>query len=562
MCRGDAMDCVRLRGKVYQVVCPVPTDLVETLGKKQIWRSLKTKRYSVARSEARKVLWALEQSFQKIRGGMDNRLINGMVAEYGLDHMSNFDTWSPTRLIGELSYDEVNKVAASYTDLADGLRKDGVTGECYKNPSVFENVLHYIKMFCDTGIITKTDTTLDDVKALLQQFNTADRLLFKLAAERMQGTTEIESDFQYRLLEKWNKEKIVKKDLGIPLTELLTIYGAQWTNDNPHQMHRKQLECQRAGKQFSDFFEGELKVGEIDNDKVIDWRNWMHDEAGHSRKTVDNYIETLFAAFNTTKWTKEKYEGIDGENPFKGAKFVRYKKESEFSRVFSRVELQKYIDILTEFHNPDALEMTWLPVIMMFSGMRCNEVAQLYLDDIATVDDVAQFRITKNLERSQRVKTDATRMVPIHPVLKELGFMQYVKKMKVAGEERLFPNLKLQKSGHYYGNNLSTKLNTPINLMISSDKELRLYSLRKTFRSRYANIMAMDAVAHFKGAETFDTSRYYQFLTPAINDIMGHKLKGTTGDTTYTTIAHLVKSEVMKLITYPVNLDRLRERLI
>ena len=48
------MDCIRRRGKVYCAVITVPTDLRLLIGKSQIWRSLKTKNYSVARSQARK----------------------------------------------------------------------------------------------------------------------------------------------------------------------------------------------------------------------------------------------------------------------------------------------------------------------------------------------------------------------------------------------------------------------------------------------------------------------------------------------------------------------------
>ena len=49
------MDCVFRRGKVYCAVISVPIDLHDLVGKKQIWRSLKTKTYSVARSQARKL---------------------------------------------------------------------------------------------------------------------------------------------------------------------------------------------------------------------------------------------------------------------------------------------------------------------------------------------------------------------------------------------------------------------------------------------------------------------------------------------------------------------------
>lgn len=79
------MDCVTKRGKVYCAAISVPVDLQISIGKKQIWRSLKTKNYSVARSQARKLLLAVDQLFMQIRTNMDSRLIDAMVADFGLD---------------------------------------------------------------------------------------------------------------------------------------------------------------------------------------------------------------------------------------------------------------------------------------------------------------------------------------------------------------------------------------------------------------------------------------------------------------------------------------------
>jgi len=69
------MDCVTRRGKVYCAVISVPVDLQKSIGKKQIWRSLKTKNYSMARSQGRKLLLAADQLFMQLRSKMDSRLI-------------------------------------------------------------------------------------------------------------------------------------------------------------------------------------------------------------------------------------------------------------------------------------------------------------------------------------------------------------------------------------------------------------------------------------------------------------------------------------------------------
>ena len=50
----------------------------------------------------------------------------------------------------------------------------------------------------------------------------------------------------------------------------------------------------------------------------------------------------------------------------------------------------------------------------------------------------------------KRVKTVASeRVVPIHPELKKIGFMEYVETQRKKGETKLFPNLKPNKKGYY-----------------------------------------------------------------------------------------------------------------
>lgn len=59
------MECVRRRGKNYCAVVTVPSDLHNVIRKKQIWRTLKTRNYSIARSLSRKLLLEAEHYFLK-----------------------------------------------------------------------------------------------------------------------------------------------------------------------------------------------------------------------------------------------------------------------------------------------------------------------------------------------------------------------------------------------------------------------------------------------------------------------------------------------------------------
>jgi len=68
----------------------------------------------------------------------------------------------------------------------------------------------------------------------------------------------------------------------------------------------------------------------------------------------------------------------------------------------------------------------WVPRILAFTGMRLGEAAQLRKQDVREVDGVAVFDLNRR-EHGKSVKTDTSvRLVPVHPRLIELRFLQWV----------------------------------------------------------------------------------------------------------------------------------------
>ena len=419
---------------------------------------------------------------------MDIKLINGMVAEYALESLEqdvkaarggsssdamkeyiDFVRSSPRRRASASSLSVA--IADVYNELI-------LDGKHDKVPFSKELAGVGISKLRLSGFIGEDEELEpEEIKEVVAAFAETEKHLHKMHAEQLQGITETESDFQTRLVAKWNKDKLVKKDVSIPLNDLLLEYGDQWKPKditNPARFKKKKAELNRIRTQFNNCFGKILGVKEIDEDTAITWRNYLTDELEQSDKYIRNSVETMAAVFNYAMGRKRGYVEF---NPFsKGIKPPKGK-GNEQSRCFTAEELQKYIDVLTEYHNPETLELTWLPLIMLFSGMRPNEVAQLYVDDIRTdsKDNIYFFRITSNEERRQRVKTQEAREVPIHATLIELGFLNYVESMRAAGKEQVFPNCVYKDYvGGHYSHNMSTFLNRPINLNINADTKLRL----------------------------------------------------------------------------------------
>lgn len=98
----------------------------------------------------------------------------------------------------------------------------------------------------------------------------------------------------------------------------------------------------------------------------------------------------------------------------------------------------------------------WVPLLALFQGFRCNECCQIEIADVLEKDGVPSISITDTLDdeadaKGKSVKNSSSRsIVPIHPAILRMGFLDFVKKRRVAGDDsRLFPELPRTKEGSY-----------------------------------------------------------------------------------------------------------------
>lgn len=113
---------------------------------------------------------------------------------------------------------------------------------------------------------------------------------------------------------------------------------------------------------------------------------------------------------------------------------------------FSAEDLLKIFDPqnFLEFDKPCDY---WLPLLGLYTGARINEICQLTPKNIREVGGVWVLDI--NNEEGRSIKTNAgIRKVPIHPVLIELGFLDYVADV-TSYDKTIFPYMTPDKYGHY-----------------------------------------------------------------------------------------------------------------
>ena len=414
------------------------------------------------------------------------------------------------------------------------------------------------------GIPLPPFNSSDEIELMSALAQTA-KLAYVIEQERVQGIRE-ESELQHRLISKWKADLPPKKDTGIPVSELLDQYLVIWIkeyrkkpNTNEYRIKRKSREIEIIKESMLDYFGKDIGVKEIDDDKACEWRDFHMADNQLSNSSVNKYLEHVTAAF---KWAADRQRKYVEFNPFEKARLSEGVKR-EKTREFSPEELQLYISMLADTYLPKYPENIWIPLLILYDGMRNNEIAQLYVDDIQERDGIPYFRIWDTDARNQRIKVGASkRDLPIHSKLIELGFMEYVKKMKASGQEQLFPNCAYnERTGRYYDDNLSGRLNTLVDC-ISPDKKLRVYSLRANFKTAIENKFADAAIDAMEGkTSSLDIAGLEKFVDRAFNDVMGHSAKGGTGETTYRKVQLRLMQRIVEQAEYSIDISKLKSVL-
>ncbi|SDG05446.1 site-specific integrase [Rhodobacter capsulatus] len=177
----------------------------------------------------------------------------------------------------------------------------------------------------------------------------------------------------------------------------------------------------------------------------------------------------------------------------------------------------------TTYHNG----LYWCPLIGAVTGARREEIAGLAPNDIVTVDGIPCFSIAASDQR--RVKTlSSQRVVPIHSRLIELGFLDYVARIRAKGHPDLFPDLREPTSGQH-GRKLGRRMRQVIDETLGAEgaalsfHSLRHYVQNALERAKIDDKIIRDIVGH-EGRDVHDKV-YHKPVPP---DIMQPAIESLT----------------------------------
>ena len=191
--------------------------------------------------------------------------------------------------------------------------------------------------------------------------------------------------------------------------------------------------------------------GKLRNASLPELNAWArkHPEAPKvSPATVNKQLGAVQAVAN---WAY--HHGIIPDDVASSDPFQRMKVEEDRSErgPFDARELQRIFDapLFTTTERPQASQGAagvWLPLLALFTGARRAELAGLKVQNV-TIDEQSGtplLFVVQERKAGKRLKTRTSeRVVPVHPQLVELGFLEYVEACRRDGGEKvwLFPSV-------------------------------------------------------------------------------------------------------------------------
>ncbi|MBR1399365.1 MAG: site-specific integrase [Alphaproteobacteria bacterium] len=118
---------------------------------------------------------------------------------------------------------------------------------------------------------------------------------------------------------------------------------------------------------------------------------------------------------------------------------------------FSKKELIKIFDADNYFlySNKKFLFRFYVMLLGLYSGARLNELCQIYCDDVKKQGNIYYIDINDSRSDQHLKNKSSNRLIPVHPKLVEMGFIDYIKKVREQNNERVFYQFTYSGRNHY-----------------------------------------------------------------------------------------------------------------
>ncbi|MBD9493204.1 site-specific integrase [Ensifer sp. ENS01] len=525
------------RGASYYARIKVPTDLVEIVGKKELVKALGTKEESIAKREMWPVVDGWTRHFDDLRSRREITADDKAIAvwqhyESTLQRDDQKRRAMPTpadidaeeqRLLrridrGEINSDDFIGMINAYADY-----------ELMRRARTDDANLRARHLAGSKSALTSGDIRL--IAPAVNDFIARHRLLVEVGSDEYRELCALMTRAEIAGLERTLErdsgnysgaptDPIVKpatgkaRETAAPGESIMEVF-AIYERENPNGITADTLnQARRDIGTFVDYVGSTCPVHRIDKKAVREWKALLmkypvkatetkafagmklvqivkhNEEVGKpvlTPRTVNRYLSSLGAFCS---WLA--VHGYIDANPTDGMSLAKEKKKSTLPFTTDQMNTLFKSPLFTGCQSADEWRNIakpgnvlirdhrfWVPLIMLYSGARPAEIAQLAVSDVRQEHGHWIMHITTEGDGDKSVKTDGSmRVVPVHKELARLGFLNYHAGMKQAGQSRLFPLAERNSRGQMIANFSREFGRYLTRLGMKNGRGLSLYSFR------------------------------------------------------------------------------------
>jgi integrase len=250
-------------------------------------------------------------------------------------------------------------------------------------------------------------------------------------------------------------------------------------------------------REFSEYLSHDDALAVTSKD-LRGWRDHLKQQ-GRSAKTInDDCVGVVLTVFRAAA-----REEVIPAYPFTSGGFT-LKEESgkPKRRPYSNEEAA---GVLNASRKEKSAALRWMPWIMAYTGARVGEVAQLRPEDVKARGQIPYLAITDQGDEQSTKNESSVRDVPLHPALRDEGFLKFVAKAPRGGF--LFPDLsgKTQEQRADSGSRVYMRwLRKTVGI---KDPRIVAHSWRHRMEDELREVDAPDEVAHAITGRTSQGSR-------------------------------------------------------
>lgn len=459
------------RGKYYHYVQRVPQDLLQHFPKPSIWKSLKTTDAKAAQVLAAGQEQRTQQLFFQLRSNMlSKELEQRIVASYlqhGADRIESAamgEKYAPN--LKELSpVDKVITKATKQDAVSNLMQEAKVRLAGWTVEDAVNNRTEYLQLVNDAiqdrlkhrqafVVSDLVDSIADALKKELR-LNLTDREHKRLSIQLTDATLQLNNAEEAAISGDWSLLKSLQDRVAASVQtpyasfsdivdRYLVSYMADRPDNRPGTKADVEVEC-RVLKEFV----GRRSIEEVNTlDMVASIKTMLRkypknrlqrygdksihtilkSESGYetiSPKTANQYIARMTAIVDYAVENRT----LSTANVWKGKRFKITALPEEERLPYDKQDIERLVDALCTKplwrYNQPKPERFWVVMIALLQGFRLGNITGLHKEHIVDSDGISCFDLVAF--GSKGVKRAATaQLVPVHPVLAELGFLKWV----------------------------------------------------------------------------------------------------------------------------------------